>query len=141
MFKNIIIALFLILVLFSANTANAWACDKPEHELPPMEPSLYDETFVGDNNVGIIELYVRMYDLDKDGRIDYMTGRKVFKVWVDENGNTFDEMILWEAHYPLFYWYDMNKNGKFEERLNEIWINSETDGDCENIRIYNFLAE
>lgn len=141
MFRNIIAALFLVFLM--VNSAIAWACDEPNHILPPMEPSRYDESFVGDNNVGLIELYVRMYDLDGDGRIDYMTGRKVFKVWVDEDGNTFDEMIpgTWEAHYPLFYWWDANRNGKFEEEKNEMWINPETDGNCVNIRIYNYLAD
>ncbi|MBI2591677.1 MAG: hypothetical protein HYW34_03305 [Candidatus Brennerbacteria bacterium] len=141
MLKKILVIPVFILFLFTANMAIAWACDKSEHELPPMEPGRTDESFVDDNIVGIPELYVRLFDLDGDGRVDYMTGRKIFEKYVDEDGNTFATPNPWEKPFPLFYWYDANGNGKFEDWKNEMWINSETDGDCQNIRIYNFLTD
>lgn len=84
----------------------------------PAEPP---EVYIVDDRVDtIIGFYYREYSILNNGRVNYITARKVFDI-LPEN-----DSIIVAADSPLFYWFDWNGNGKFE--ADEIWIDKEEKG-------------
>ncbi|MBI2450938.1 MAG: hypothetical protein HYV52_01200 [Parcubacteria group bacterium] len=132
MFKRIIIT--VLIILFTANMAIAWACDKSNHELPPAPDAVH---LINEGHD--MWFYYKLY-YDDNGH--YMTAH-VLKpetgILPDENGD------VEYFEFPIFYYWDKNGNGKFEESLNEIWIDPEWQeadaGNCKNIKIYNVFQD
>lgn len=98
----------------------------------PAEPGAYDKEEVDsflDRETG---LYFRLFDLNKDGKVNYMTARRTNSSYMNEFWNS----VIYKFQYPLFYWIDLNGNGKFEPELGEMWIDPEEDGLNGNEHIY-----
>ena len=77
-------------------------------------------------------MFFREFDLEGMGRVDFMTARRTYKVSLNEYGNS----VVMTMPYPLFYWVDSNKNGKFEPKLGEMWSDPEEDGVNGNENLY-----
>lgn len=86
---------------------NALAIDMPEE---PGEANLINE------DVNIISgLYIREYSLKGDGIVDYKTARQIIFYENNKYWNTVVETKEW----PLFYWLDTNRDGKFDHFVDQ----------------------
>ncbi|GJL54275.1 MAG: hypothetical protein NPIRA02_14070 [Nitrospirales bacterium] len=105
---------------------------KPESQLPE-EPDEFDdreiEAFYDWRN----DMFFRRFDMTGTGAVDYMTARRTYKVWLDDYGTP---SVITVAD-PLFYWIDLNNNGRFEQELGEIWVDSYEDGLTGNEKPYD----
>ena len=99
----------------------------------PEEPDEFDprevEAFYDWRN----DMFFRKFDLTGKGTVDYMTARRTYKVWLDDYGTP---SVITVAD-PLFYWMDLNGNGKFEQELGEMWLDSYEDGLTGNEKPYD----
>ena len=99
----------------------------------PAEPAEYDrrelKAFYDWRN----DLFFREFDMHGTGRADFMTARRTYRVWFSEFGNP----IALTMGNPLFYWVDINNNGKFESHLGEMWSDPQEDGVNGNERLYD----
>ncbi len=87
----------------------------------PDENTRIEELF--DNDA---RLYLLLYSLTGDGRVDYVTGRRVHEQARSEFGNP----IYYAARYPQFYWWN-----------HTLWIDSEQDGLSGNEVVYQENVE
>ncbi len=99
----------------------------------PEEPEEYDRREVKAFYDWRNDLFFRHFDMGRSGRTDFMTARRTYQVWLGEFGNP---VVLTMAN-PLFYWVDLNANGKFESHLGEMWSDPEEDGVNGNERLYD----
>lgn len=99
----------------------------------PEEPEEYDRREVKAFYDWRNDLFFRHFDMARTGRTDFMTARRTYQVWLSEFGNP---IVLTMAN-PLFYWVDLNANGKFESHLGEMWSDPEEDGVNGNERLYD----
>ncbi len=90
----------------------------------PDEPSEYDPREVKAYYDWRNDLFFREFDLGGTGRIDFMTARRTYRVWLNDFGNP---VVLTMAN-PLFYWVDLDGNGAFESHRGEMWSDPEEDG-------------
>lgn len=90
----------------------------------PEEPSEYDPREVKAYYDWRNDLFFREFDLGGTGRIDFMTARRTYKVWLNDFGNP---VVLTMAN-PLFYWVDVDGNGAFDSNRGEMWSDPEEDG-------------
>ena len=97
------------------NTHNKLIPDEPEEYDPREVKAFYDWRN---------DLFFRHFDMEGMGRTDFMTARRTYRVWLSEFG---DPIVLTMAN-PLFYWVDLNRNGKFEPNEGEMWSDPEEDG-------------
>lgn len=74
----------------------------------PDETTRVDELF--DNESG---LYLMLYSLSGDGRVDYVTGRRIREQLRSEYGNP----VYFAARFPYFYWWN-----------HTLWADPEQDG-------------
>ena len=89
------------------------------HTPPPPEPpqdQVIEEIY--DNEAGLV---IFTYSLNRDGVVDYVTGRKVLTWKVNDYGHGVYDM----ERFPVFYWYDRT-----------LWRDMETDGINGNETIY-----
>ena len=87
---------------------------------PLRSPLVVDATYDWRQNFFYI-----FYDLYTTGDINYMTARRVLRVGQNEYSNTIVELL---SEHALFYWFDINGDGKFRHEDNEMWIDPEEDG-------------
>ncbi len=90
----------------------------------PQEPEEYDDREVTAYYDWRNDMFFRQFDMAGLGKIDFMTARRTYKVWMNEFGNP---VALTMAN-PLFYWVDLDSNGEFEPRRGEMWSDPEEDG-------------
>lgn len=87
-------ALFLALVLFLP-TVRGWSM-----EPLPLEPdvsSRLDELYDHESR-----MFIMLYSLHGDGKVDYVTGRLVQEYTRSNYGNP----VYYTEQYPLFYWWN-----------------------------------
>lgn len=82
----------------------------------PDETTRVDELL--DNEAG---LYLMLYSLKSDGKVDYVTGRRIREQLRNEFGNP----IYYAARFPFFYWWDST-----------LWVDQEQDGVNGNEAVY-----
>jgi hypothetical protein len=89
------------------------------HTPPPPEPP-QDQAIeeIYDNEAGLV---IFTYSLNRDGVVDYVTGRKVLTWKVNDYGHGVYDM----ERFPVFYWYD-----------HSLWRDMESDGINGNETIY-----
>ena len=88
-------ATLLLAVLLSIPATSAWSQDPL-----PIEPDLnsrLDELY--DHEA---RLFIMLYSLHGDGKVDYITGRLVQEYTRSNYGNP----VYYTEPYPLFYWWD-----------------------------------
>ncbi|WP_454061054.1 hypothetical protein [Candidatus Nitrospira salsa] len=106
--------------------------EQPKNQLPE-EPDEFDkreiEAFYDWRN----DMFFRRFDMTGSGAVNYMTARRTYKVWLDDYGTP---SVITVAD-PLFYWIDLNNNGRFEQELGEIWVDSYEDGLTGNEKPYD----
>ena len=86
---------FLLVVLLLLPATSAWSQDPL-----PLEPDLnsrLDELY--DHEA---RLFIMLYSLHGDGKVDYITGRLVQEYTRSNYGNP----VYYTEQYPLFYWWD-----------------------------------
>lgn len=94
----------------------------------PAEPSdRYLVSEEADNSVG---LYFRSYAVLSD-RVNYITARQIFVSGIGPDGSYYVETVA----FPLFYWFDWNGDGDFNDE-GEMFIDPETTGCGCNIKPY-----
>ena len=85
----------LLVVLLLLPATSAWSQDQL-----PLEPDLnsrLDELY--DHEA---RLFIMLYSLHGDGKVDYITGRLVQEYTRSNYGNP----VYYTEPYPLFYWWD-----------------------------------
>jgi len=82
----------------------------------PDETTRVDELL--DNESG---LYLMLYSLKSDGKVDYVTGRRIREQLRNEFGNP----IYYAARFPFFYWWN-----------HMLWSDPEQDGVNGNEVVY-----
>ncbi len=104
---------------------------EPSTPILPSEPPIINNDPLG-NPLALdadydwrTNLFYIFYDLYQNGTVNYMTARRVIRVSQNEYTNTVVELV---AEYPLFYWFDINGDGRFRHEDNEIWVDPEEDG-------------
>ena len=105
---------------------------QPRSKLPE-EPEEFDEREVEAYYDWRNDMFFRRFDLTGKGSVDYMTARRTYKVWLDDFGTP---VVITMAD-PLFYWIDLNGNGKFEQDKGEMWSDPYEDGLTGNERPYD----
>lgn len=90
----------------------------------PEEPAEYDDREVKAYYDWRNDMFFRQFDMAGLGKVDFMTARRTYKVWMNEFGNP---VVLTMAN-PLFYWVDLDSNGDFEPHRGEMWSDPEEDG-------------
>lgn len=104
---------------------------------PPMpvtqEPAEYDPREIRAYYDWRNDLFFRLFDLEMTGRTDFMTARRTFRVSQNEFGNP----VVLTLPNPLFYWVDLDLDGKFEPDRGEMWSDPEEDGINGNEREYS----
>ncbi len=78
-------------------------------------------------------MFFREFDLTGSGTVNFMTARRTYKVWLDAFGTP---VVLTMAN-PVFYWIDLNGNGKFEQEKGEMFKDSYEDGVTGNEEPYD----
>ncbi len=114
--NNGITAMVLAVVVGMASAA--WA-----NELPP-EPG---EAFLVNEEANLlVGLYVREYSVAGNGIIDYRTARQILA----SEQNAYGNAVVETKEFALFYWYDADQDGDFEQ-----WIDREVNGcTCDIVR-------
>jgi hypothetical protein len=114
MMRTMAQCLVLTAVLASANMVQA-----ETHLPPPPEPpqdQVIEEIY--DNEAGLV---IFTYSLNRDGVVDYVTGRKVLTWKVNDYGHGVYDIET----FPVFYWYDR-----------ALWRDMESDGINGNEIVY-----
>ena len=99
----------------------------------PAEPEEYDKREVTAYYDWRNDMFFRQFDMGGLGKVDFMTARRTYKVWLNEFGNP---VVLTMAN-PLFYWVDLDSNGEFEPHRGEMWSDPEEDGINGNEKPYD----
>ena len=148
---HLIIFALAVVYLATISTFSAWGGDirsfpaptfvvtpgpfssvQPRSKLPE-EPEEFDEREVEAYYDWRNDMFFRRFDLTGKGSVDYMTARRTYKVWLDDFGTP---VVITMAD-PLFYWIDLNGNGKFEQDKGEMWSDPYEDGLTGNERPYD----
>lgn len=104
----------LILGLALAGQAKA-DTHKPLPPEPPQDQAIEE---IYDNEAGLV---IFTYSLNRDGVVDYVTGRKVLTWKVNDYGHGVYDM----ERFPVFYWYDRT-----------LWRDMDSDGINGNETVY-----
>lgn len=99
----------------------------------PVEPEEFDSRELDAYYDWRNDMFFREFDLTGSGSVNFMTARRTYKVWLDEFGTP----VVLTVGDPVFYWIDLNGNGKFEEDLGEMWKDPYEDGVTGNEEPYN----
>jgi hypothetical protein len=86
--------------------------------LPPEPPQEQAVEEIYDNEAGLV---IFTYSLQKNGVVDYVTGRKVITWRVNDYGHGVYDI----ERFPVFYWYD-----------HDLWRDMESDGVNGNEIVY-----
>ena len=99
----------------------------------PVEPEEFDPKELNAYYDWRNDMFFREFDLTGSGSVNFMTARRTYKVWLDEFGTP----VVLTVGDPVFYWIDLNGNGKFEEDQGEMWKDPYEDGVTGNEEPYN----
>ena len=99
----------------------------------PEEPDEFDDREVEAYYDWRNDMFFRKFDLTGKGDVDYMTARRTYKVWLDDFGTP----VVITVADPIFYWIDLNANGKFEQDKGEMWSDPYEDGLTGNEKVYD----
>ncbi len=113
-------------------TPSPFSSVQPRIKLPE-EPDEFDDREVEAYYDWRNDMFFRKFDLTGMGRVDYMTARRTYKVWLDDFGTP----VVITVADPLFYWIDLNANGKFEQDKGEMWSDPYEDGLTGNEKVYD----
>ncbi len=110
---------FLLSATFVLSVDNAWA-----REMLPAEPDV--STRIDELYDHEARLFLMLYSLKGDGKVDYVTGRSV----QDYARSNFGNPIYQTEVHPLFYWWN-----------HTMWNDPEQDGVNGNERVYQENVE
>jgi hypothetical protein len=82
----------------------------------PDESTRVDEVLDNESR-----LYLILYSLKGDGKVDYVTGRRI----LEQIRNEFDNPVYSTARFPFFYWWN-----------HILWVDQEQDGVNGNEVVY-----
>ena len=115
----------------------------------PKEPGWRDSTYRGWEVLGITGLISTYYDLDLDGKLDYMVTRKITRkasseeidmaqaielAEYDHQAVYFSNPVIYFASkYPLFYCKGLD----YRKNCRNIWVDISEDGLNGNEEVYN----
>jgi len=99
----------------------------------PVEPDEFDPREINAYYDWRNDMFFREFDLTDSGSVNFMTARRTYKVWLDDFGTP----VVLTMGDPVFYWIDLNGNGKFEQELGEMFKDSYEDGVTGNEELYN----
>lgn len=99
----------------------------------PVEPEEFDPREIKAYYDWRNDMFFREFDLTGSGTVNFMTARRTYKVWLDEFGTP----VVLTVGDPVFYWIDLNGNGKFEQELGEMFKDSYEDGVTGNEEPYD----
>lgn len=119
-------------VLPAAMTSNPFSSIQPRPKLP-MEPDEFNPQELNAYYDWRNDLFFREFDLTGSGTVNFMTARRTYKVWLDEFGTP----VVLTVGDPVFYWIDLNGNGKFEQELGEMFKDAYEDGVTGNEEPYD----
>ncbi len=105
----------------------------PQRPKLPIEPDEFDNREVKAYYDWRTDMFFREFDLTGSGSVNFMTARRTYKVWLDEYGTP----VVLTMGDPVFYWIDLNGNGKFEQGLGEMFKDSYEDGVTGNEEPYD----
>jgi hypothetical protein len=109
-----VLAVFLIFSLLRAGVAEAAVVNQPPPE--PSQDQVIEEIY--DNEASLV---IFTYSLNRNGVVDYVTGRKVLNWRVNDYGHGVYDI----ERFPVFYWYDRT-----------LWRDMDSDGVNGNEIIY-----
>lgn len=119
-------------VLPTAMNSNLFSSIQPRPKLP-MEPDEFDPRELNAYYDWRNDLFFREFDLTGSGTVNFMTARRTYKVWLDEFGTP----VVLTVGDPVFYWIDLNGNGKFEQEFGEMFKDAYEDGITGNEEPYD----
>ena len=96
-------------------STNPFSIIEPRPKLP-VEPDEFDPREINAYYDWRNDMFFREFDLTGSGSVNFMTARRTYKVWLDEFGTP----VVLTMGDPVFYWIDLNGNGKFEQELGEM---------------------
>lgn len=105
----------------------------PQRPKLPVEPDEFDNREVKAYYDWRNDMFFREFDLTGSGSVNFMTARRTYKVWLDEYGTP----VVLTMGDPVFYWIDLNGNGRFEQELGEMFKDSYEDGVTGNEEPYD----
>lgn len=115
-----------------AMNANPFSSIQPRPKLP-VEPDEFDPREIKAYYDWRNDMFFREFDLTGSGSVNFMTARRTYKVWLDEFGTP----VVLTVGDPVFFWIDLNGNGKFEQELGEMFKDSYEDGVTGNEEPYD----
>jgi len=115
-----------------AMNASPFSSIQPRPKLP-VEPDEFDPREINAYYDWRNDMFFREFDLTGSGTVNFMTARRTYKVWLDEYGTP----VVLTMGDPVFYWIDLNGNGKFEQELGEMFKDSYEDGVTGNEEPYD----
>ena len=121
-----------VLVQPVAMNANPFSSIQPRPKLP-VEPDEFDPREIKAYYDWRNDMFFREFDLTGSGSVNFMTARRTYKVWLDEFGTP----VVLTVGDPVFFWIDLNGNGKFEQELGEMFKDSYEDGVTGNEEPYD----
>lgn len=148
----------LVFVIFVVGAVPAWAQGYDEPELGssnlgiPKEPGWKHPTYRGWESLSVPGLIATYYDLDRDGKLDYMVIRKVIRKASAEETTIeqaieiaqFDNLSVYFSHPVMFF---ANRNPLFyckgvDARKNciDIWVDIAEDGLNGNEELYSLAT-
>ena len=115
-----------------AMSTNPFSSIQPRPKLP-VEPDEFDPREIKAYYDWRNDMFFREFDMTGSGSVNFMTARRTYKVWLDEFGTP----VVLTMGDPVFYWIDLNGNGKFEQELGEMFKDSYEDGVTGNEEVYD----
>lgn len=115
-----------------AMNSSPFSSIQPRPKLP-VEPDEFDPREINAYYDWRSNMFFREFDLTGSGSVNFMTARRTYKVWLDEFGTP----VVLTMGDPVFYWIDLNGNGKFEQELGEMFKDSYEDGVTGNEEPYD----
>jgi len=115
-----------------AMSTNPFSSIQPRPKLP-VEPDEFDPREINAYYDWRNDMFFREFDMTGSGSVNFMTARRTYKVWLDEFGTP----VVLTMGDPVFYWIDLNGNGKFEQELGEMFKDSYEDGVTGNEEPYD----
>jgi len=115
-----------------AMNASPFSSIQPRPKLP-VEPGEFDPREINAYYDWRNDMFFREFDLTGSGSVNFMTARRTYKVWLDDFGTP----VVLTMGDPVFYWIDLNGNGKFEQELGEMFKDSYEDGVTGNEEPYD----
>ena len=144
------LTLLIVLILFVSGPGSVWGQDDPELSSLgiPKEPGWRHPSYRGWESLSVPGLISTFYDLDRDGKLDYMVIRKVIRkasaeeITIEQAIEVakFDNLSVYFSHPVVFF---TNRNPLFyckgvDSRRNcqNIWVDIAEDGLNGNEELY-----